>query len=70
MAENLKPGVWYREGATVYRLMEVEGWGRRKWSAPGVRALENETTIRVEGKDAEAIAEQVLAGLAQREASR
>ena len=61
--ENLKPGVWYRDGALVYRLREVEGRGRYNWSAPGVRALENETTARVEGADAEAVAAQVHAAL-------
>lgn len=70
MAENLKPGVWYRDGAAVYRLKEIEGRGRHNWSAPGVRALENDTLIRVEGKDAESIAEQVLAALTSSEASR
>jgi hypothetical protein len=62
--DDLKPGVWYQHGSLVFRLKEVEGRGRHNWSAPGVRALENETTLRVEGKDAEEIASQVCAALA------
>lgn len=68
MTENPKPGVWYCEGATVYRLKEVEGHGRRVWASPGVRALENDTLIRITGSDAEIVAEQVLAALSKREA--
>lgn len=63
MSEDLKPGVWYRAGATVYRLREVEGKGRRNWSAPGVRALENEVLCRVEGATAEVVAERIHSAL-------
>lgn len=49
----MQAGLWYRDGGLVYRLKH---W---RWDK-GKELFENETTVRIEGKDSELLAEELL----------